>query len=103
VAINQIGGTAVLLRNDGGNQTANWLEIALDGFYPGVVVTVTLPDGRQLIREGHAGSSYLSSEDPRLHFGLGDADRVDVAIQWPDGRVMRMEGVLVNQLILAER
>ena len=29
------------------------------------------PDGRTLVREVLAGSSYLSSEDPRVHFGLG--------------------------------
>jgi hypothetical protein len=32
-----------------------------------------LPNGRKLVQELHAGSSYLSSEDPRFHFGLGDA------------------------------
>jgi cytochrome c peroxidase len=67
VAINRIGGTAVILRNDGGSENGNWLEIGFDGFYPGTMVTVTLPDGTQLIREWYAGSSYHSSEDPRLH------------------------------------
>ncbi len=36
-------------------------------------MTATLGDGRKLVREVHAGSSYLSSEDPRVHFGLGKA------------------------------
>ena len=45
-------------------------------FAPGTVVTVVLPDGRRLVREVQAGSSYLSSEDPRVHFGLGEASRV---------------------------
>ncbi len=40
-------------------------------FAPGAVVTATLADGRKLVREVQAGSSYLSSEDPRVHFGLG--------------------------------
>ena len=31
-------------------------------------------------------SSYLSSQDPRVHFGLGAASRVDaIKITWPDG------------------
>ncbi len=34
-------------------------------FLPGTRVTAVLPDGRRLVREVHAGSSYLSSEDPR--------------------------------------
>ena len=59
-------------------------------------MTVMLPDGRQLIREWHAGSSYLSSEDPRLHFGLGDVAVADVEVRWGNGRVTDLEGVSVN-------
>ena len=44
--------------------TGNWLEVALPRFAPGAVVTAVLPDGRRLVQELHAGSSYLSSEDP---------------------------------------
>ena len=43
-------------------------------FAPGAVVTAVLPDGRRLVQELHAGSSYLSSEDPRAHFGLGQGE-----------------------------
>ncbi len=99
VVINQIGGTAVLLRNDGGNENGNWLQIRFDGFYPGALVTVILPDGRELIREWHAGSSYLSTEDPRLHFGLGDAETVNIIVRWPDGTSRTLEDVTVNQEI----
>ena len=35
-----------------------------------------LPTDGRLVREVHAGSSYLSSEDPRIHFGLGAATTV---------------------------
>ena len=73
IAINSIGGRLVLLRNTGA--TGHWLEVSLDRFSPGASVTATLPDGRKLVREVHAGSSYLSSEDPRIHFGLGRRDR----------------------------
>ena len=32
------------------------------------------------------GSSYLCSNDPRVHFGLGPVDRVDaLEVVWPDG------------------
>ena len=71
VAVNSIGGKLVLLRNDAPKR--HWLEVRLRTFAPGAVVTATLGDGRKLVREVQAGSSYLSSEDPRVHFGLGKA------------------------------
>ena len=43
-------------------------------------------DGRSQVREVKAGSSYLSQNDPRLHFGLGDQSRVDrLNVRWPNG------------------
>ena len=31
--------------------------------------------------------SYLASNDPRVHYGLGKAERVDhVRVRWPDGQ-----------------
>ncbi len=71
VAVNSIGGRLVLLRNDAPNR--HWLEVRFRSFAPGAVVTARLGDGRKLVREVQAGSSYLSSEDPRVHFGLGKA------------------------------
>ena len=47
---------------------------ALTRFSPGAVVTVVLPERPAARREVQAGSSYLSSEDPRVHFGLGSRD-----------------------------
>ena len=46
----------------------------LSRFSPGAVVTVVLPGRPAARREVQAGSSYLSSEDPRVHFGLGTRD-----------------------------
>ncbi len=102
MAVSTIGGQLALLQN---NSTAgNWLEVLFDGFYPGAVVTAALPDGRELRREVHAGSSYLSSEDPRCHFGLGSADRVvDLRIRWPNGEETRLGNVLANQLVIAAK
>ena len=100
VAINQIGGPAVLLRNDGANASGNWLEVVVDGFPPGTVATALLPDGRKLIREWHVGSSYLASEDPRFHFGLGDAETVLIlTVRRPDGHVSELRNVAANQVV----
>jgi hypothetical protein len=33
-----------------------------------------------------SGGSFESSPDPRLHFGLGNATKIDrIEIRWPDG------------------
>jgi ASPIC and UnbV/FG-GAP-like repeat len=101
VAISEIGKPLLLLENTvaGGN----WLEVRLEGFHPGAELTAVLPDGRKLRREVQAGSSYLSSEDPRCHFGLGKAREVaELIVRWPGGEVSRLTGVSANQLLDVE-
>jgi hypothetical protein len=100
VAINSIGGPLILLENS--TTDGSWLGVRLPGFWPGARITAELPDGRTLVRHVHAGGSYLSSEDPRAHFGLGDAERVDtLVIDYPDGSRTRLEDVTANQLVTA--
>jgi hypothetical protein len=96
LAVSSIGGELQLFRNDGA--TGHWLEVG--GLGPGAVVTATLPDGRRLVRELHAGSSYLSSEDPRASFGLGDATRVsELVVRRPDGTTTRLRNVAADRLV----
>jgi Na+-translocating ferredoxin:NAD+ oxidoreductase RnfD subunit len=96
IAVNSIGGALQLFRNDGAK--GHWLEVG--GLAPGTVVTATLPDGRRLVREIHAGSSYLSSEDPRADFGLGDATRVrELVVRRPDGTVTRLRNIAADRLV----
>ncbi len=98
VAVVTIGGPVYLFRNN--LEGGRWLGLRLAPTAPGAVVTAVLPDGRRLRRELHAGSSYLSSEDPRCLLGLGDAARVaELTIRWPDGRETRLTDVAANQLL----
>lgn len=98
IAVNSIGGRLMLLRNTGAK--ANWLEVRLPRFAPGAVVTAVLPNGRRLVHEVHAGSSYLSSEDPRAHFGLGRARTVrELIVRYPGGRETRTGEVAANQVL----
>jgi Na+-translocating ferredoxin:NAD+ oxidoreductase RnfD subunit len=83
-AVNTIGGKLLLLRNT--SPAGHWLEVQVAPFSPGAVVTV----GDQSA-EVRAGSSYLSSEDPRVHFGLGtNAGTVTVSVRYPDGTVKHL-------------
>ncbi len=98
IAVSSVGGRLVLLHNTGAR--GNWLEVALPRFAPGAVVTAVLPDGRRLVQELHAGSSYLSSEDPRAHFGLGQATTVsELDVRYPGGRRTRLTGISANQVV----
>ena len=74
LAVNTIGGKLILLRSTGG--TGHWLEVKLPRFAPGAIVTVVAPGRPEARPRGQPGSSYLSSEDPRVHFGLGRATKV---------------------------
>jgi hypothetical protein len=101
VAINSIGDPLALLRNDGA--TGHWLEVQLEGFHPGALVTATLPDGRELVREVRAGGSYLSSEDPRSLFGLGDTGTLTrLVVRWPGGQRTVLEDVAADQILHVE-
>ena len=98
VAVNQIGGDLVLLGNAGA--IPGWLSVEAVPADPGTVVTVELGDGRVLTRELRVGGSYLASEDPRAHFGVGTRDVVDVRVRWPDGTIDQQTGVSTNQHIV---
>ncbi|HXR11047.1 MAG TPA: FG-GAP-like repeat-containing protein, partial [Gaiellaceae bacterium] len=98
VAVNTIGGKLALLRPTG--PSGHWLDVKLSRFSPGAVVTVTLPGGRTLSRTVQAGSSYLSSEDPRVHFGLGAATTVaQVTVRYPFGGTSLVRGVRADRIL----
>ena len=55
---------------------------------------------QKLLRTIDGGGSYLCSSDPRVHFGLGNAARVDrLEIRWPSGKVEVRTNLPVNQQI----
>ena len=58
------------------------------------------PRAGRLVREVQAGSSYLSSEDPRVHFGLGKATvATEVIVHYPDGTVKRLHNVRADRIL----
>ena len=97
------GDTPDLLLNEGGNR-GNSILVHLTGTSSnrsavGARVTVTIGE-RSMMRELKAGSSYLSQNDLRLHFGLGTAGKADrLEIRWPGGAVQVFEDVEANQIL----
>lgn len=75
-----------------------FLTIGLEGARSnrdGVGARVTVEaGGRRQVAWRIGGGSYQSAGDPRLHFGLGGADRVEsVEVLWPSGQVDRHSGL----------
>jgi hypothetical protein len=91
---------AVLLMGRGA--AGHWLQVELEGTQSnrsavGALVTARLGE-RRLTRQVSAGSGFLSSSSPVLHFGLGPAERVDaLEIRWPSGTRQRLEDVAADQ------
>jgi hypothetical protein len=93
----------VLLRNESARRGA-WLTVVLeegagDGPTIGTRVVVRA-GGRTFVRDAASGESFLSVHDPRLHFGLGDVERVErIEVHWPDGEVAVLEDLPANQRV----
>ncbi len=91
-----------LLRNDApaGNR---WIKIRLYGTKSNrsaIGARVTVRCGKKVqVQEVMSQSSYVSSNDPRLHFGLGQEIAVDVEVRWPLGAVETHKNIAVNQLV----
>ena len=93
---------SVLARNDGGNRN-NWLMLDLKGTRSnrdGLGAKVTVRAGTLVqVDEKKSGTSYLSANDPRMHFGLGKQSKVDeVTIKWPSGVTQKLRDLKVNQV-----
>ena len=85
----------------------HWIGIQLIGTKSnraGIGARVELQSGgvRQ-IDEVRSGGSYLSQNDLRLHFGLGDATRIDrVTVKWPSGTVDTVSNIPADCHIVME-
>ena len=91
-----------LLRNDA-PPANHWIKVRLQGTKSnrsaiGARVVVRC-GGKAQVQEVMSQSSYVSANDPRLHFGLGAAEMVDIEVRWPLGLTEVHKEVAANQLI----
>jgi len=104
--LNNIGGPARLYRAE--PRDGHWLLV--DAFDPrlnrralGARIVLTSAAGRQL-RTVQGTMSYLSSSDPRAHFGLGsESGPVSLEVRWPDGLVETFADVASDRSIVLRR
>jgi enediyne biosynthesis protein E4 len=100
--ITNLNSTPSLLVNQ--VRSANhWIAIRIIGTKSnrdgiGARISVTA-DKRTMVDEVRSGSSYNSSSDMRVHFGLGSATKVDsLQIRWPSGLQERFDNLPVDSI-----
>jgi enediyne biosynthesis protein E4 len=98
-----IAGEPVLLRNDTPTRNS-WFGLVLRGTrsnHDAIGAKVTIEAcGHTQSDEVRNGGSYLSRNDPRLHFGLGTCGQVDrMDIVWPKGTSQSLVNLRVNQYL----
>ncbi|TKK70211.1 RNA-binding protein [Ilyomonas limi] len=109
VVINNINGNAFVYENTlngaGQKNAAHILTVAFKGEgknTAGIGATVRMYYGKglQQVYEHHPTRGYLSTDDPRAHFGLGTVTRIDsLRVQWPDGKEQLLTNINTGQTI----
>ncbi len=92
-----------LIRNNKGNKS-NWILLDLigetsnrDGI--GSRVTV-ISGGIKQFAQKKSSSGYLSQNDPRMHFGLGNNEMIEsIEVIWPSGKVQLLENIKAGQFL----
>lgn len=60
-------------------------------------------NGQQLVREMYPANGYLSQSPNIVHFGLGDANNVELlTIRWPSGKVQELKSIKGNRHVVVD-
>jgi hypothetical protein len=98
-----MGGQPMLLVNQAHNSN-HWLGVVTRGTKSnrdgiGAKVAVVAGD-RKYVQEVRSGSSYISNNDMRLHFGLGSsAEVIRIEIRWPNGNSEMFSGGKADRFV----
>ena len=91
-----------LLRNDAPANN-HWLKIKLIGAKSNrsaIGARVLVRYGKKVQAQAQLSqSSYISSNDPRLHFGLGEETTASIEVRWPNGLEEAFKNVPADRLI----
>ncbi len=106
VVVLPITGQPVLLHNET-TGTDNWVGLSLRGTRSNrdaIGASVQLDAcGAMQYDSGRNGGSYLSRNDPRLHFGLGNCAKADrLTVRWPSGATQVVMALPLNQFTTVE-
>ncbi len=101
--VNNMSSQPMLLVNQAGNNN-RWLGVVTKGTKSnrdGIGARITVvAGGQKFVQEVRSGSSYISSSDLRLHFGLGGSAEFDhIEIRWPNGNTELFPGGSTNRFV----
>ncbi len=104
VVTNNNGPVRLLLNETNSWNRFHWLQVRLEaakGNRYGIGARIEVRKrGRKLVRRVHTDSSYLSANDVRAHFGLGENPDVEaVAVYWPDGQREAWDKIQVDRIV----
>ncbi len=101
VVVGNLGGPLLAYHNVTPSP-GHWLGIELLGparmpMPFGAKAVLRRDDGKTPMREYYPANGFRGQSDPRMHFGLGRAERApDVEVRWPDGRVEVFGGLSID-------
>jgi hypothetical protein len=106
VVVENLDDTPMILRNDGGNQK-HWITVELVGSKSNRLAigakVKAIAGSLVQVDEVRSGGSYLSQNDLRIHFGLGNANKVDrLEIRWPSGRTEVLSDLAANHFYVVK-
>lgn len=105
LVINNLNAAASVYQNTApGNDMNHYLQVRLEGEPPnrqGIGTKLILWAGNQKQYIDHTPyRGYMSTMDDRIHFGLGDADRVDsLKVIWPDGSYQLLTELQADKIL----
>lgn len=89
-----------LFRNRG--NLNNWILLDLVGTQSNLhgigARVIARAGGKSQLREQNSGMHSYVQNHPRIHFGLGVHEQVDLRVEWPSGRVSEFFNIPANQL-----
>ncbi|WP_308990793.1 VCBS repeat-containing protein [Mariniflexile litorale] len=103
IVLNNLDDKAVIFKNNN-ISNANYTALKFNGTTTnsrgiGVKCTV-ISEGLRQFQELSLEHGYISSMAPLLHFGMGNAKKIDTLIvEWPDGKTQRLTQLAVNKTI----